>query len=306
VNYGATGDYEMKTNVDSLVKMKVKGEIIHPELWVERGFVTTWDGRPKLTVGIGGIVHNVRVGDPVFGWYADHLNAGVAVSDPDPSKQRGVNVFSCIGNPAKVLTGEAKGAEGVVVGKTYFFAGRSYRLVVDFKPEDRAKLTIGDKIEIEAWGTGLAIEGFEDVRIPSLAPDLLEKIGVIIEDGKLTVPVVKIVPGSIMGTGVGRGGSHAGAWDIQSCSPEINEELGLDSLRFGDLVAVTDVTSEYGNGVFEGGIVVGVVSHGESEIGGHGPGIATIFSGSKERLRPLIDLKANVAYYLRLREDLEW
>ena len=296
----------MKTNVDSLVKMKVKGEIIHPELWVERGFVTTWDGRPKLTVGIGGIVHNVRVGDPAFGWYADHLNAGVAVSDPDPSRQRGVNVFSCIGNPAKVLTGEAKGARGVVVGKTYFFAGRSYRLVIDFKPDDRDRLAIGDKIEIEAWGTGLAIEGFEDVRIPSLAPDLLERMGVAIEDGKLTVPVVKVVPGSLMGTGVGRGGSHAGAWDIQSCSPDLNEEIGLDDLRFGDLVAVTDVTSEYGNGVYEGGMVIGVVSHGESEIGGHGPGIATIFSGSMERLEPVIDPKANVAYYLGIRGDLEW
>ena len=61
-------------------------------------------------------------------------------------------------------------------------------MVIDFKPDDRDRLAIGDKIEIEAWGTGLAIEEFEDVRIPSLAPDLLEKIGVGIEDGRLTVP----------------------------------------------------------------------------------------------------------------------
>ena len=296
----------MKTNVDSLVRMKVKGEIIHPELWIERGFATTWDGRPKLTVGIGGIVHNVRVGDPVFGWYADHLNAGVAVSDPDRNKQRGVNVFSCIGNEAKVLTGSAKGAKGVVIGKTYFFAGGSYRLVVDFKPEDREKLTIGDKMEIEAWGTGLSITGLEDVKIMSMSPDLLPKLGVKEMDGKLQVPVVKTLPGSLMGTGVGRGGSHMGAWDIQSCSPELNKEYDLYSLRFGDIVAVTDVTCDLGNSVYEDHVVIGVVSHGESELGGHGPGIVTIFSGPKHKLEPVHDPKANVGYILGLRDDLEW
>jgi len=42
----------LKTNVESLVKMKLRGEMIHPELWVERNYVTTWDGRPKFTDGI--------------------------------------------------------------------------------------------------------------------------------------------------------------------------------------------------------------------------------------------------------------
>ena len=296
----------MKTNVDSLVKMKVRGEIIHPELWVERGFATTWDGRPKLTVGIGGIVHNVRVGDPAFGWVADHLNAGVAVSSMDSNTQRGVNVFSCIGNEATVLTGAAKGAKGIVVGKTYFFAGRSYRIIVDFEPEDREKLSIGDRIEIEAYGTGLSIEGLEELRVLSLDPTLLPKLGVKVEDGKLHVPVVKTLPGSLMGTGVGRGGAHMGAWDIQSCSPELNKEYDLHNMRFGDIIAVEDVTCEYGTSVYENHVIIGVISHGESELGGHGPGIAVIFSGPKDKLIPVHDSKANLAYILGLREDLEW
>jgi hypothetical protein len=296
----------LKTNVESLVKMKLRGEIIHPELWVERNYVTTWDGRPKLTVGIGGIVHNVRVGDPAFGWYADHLNAGTAVSDPDDTKQRAVCIFSCIGNGVKALTGEAKGAKGTVVGKTYFFAGRSHRIVVDFEPEDLAKLAIGDKVEIEAWGAGLKIDGFEDARTYSVSPDLLQAMGVEAKGGKLAVPVVKVLPGYLMGVGVGRSGPEAGAWDIQSCSPEMNEEHGLEELRFGDLVAVTDVASDWGNGVYEGGVIVGVVSHGASDIGGHGPGLAMIISTRKDRIEPVIDGKANIAYYLGLRKDMEW
>ena len=282
------------------------GEIIHPELWIERGFATTWDGRPKITVGIGGIVHNVRIGDPVFGWYADHLNAGVAVSSPDRSTQMGVNVYSCIGNEATVKTGIAKGAKGVVVGKTYFFAGRSYRLVVDFEPEDREKLTIGDKIEIEAWGTGLSIAAVKEVRIMSISPELLLKLGLKLVEGRLQVPVVKTLPGALMGTGVGRGGSHMGAWDIQSCSPELNKKYDLYSLRFGDIVAVTNVTCDLGNSVYEDHVIIGVVSHGESELGGHGPGIATIFSGPKDKLEPVLDDKANVGYILGLRGDLAW
>ena len=296
----------MKINVESLVKMKLKGEIIHPELWVERNYVTTWDGKPKLTVGIGGIVLNVKVGDPVFGWYADHLNAGVAVSSFDASKQPALNVFSCIGNKTKVLTGDAKGAGGVVVGKTYFFAGRSNRVIVYFEEEHLKKLAIGDKIEVKAYGTGLAIEGHEDVRVFSLAPHLFDAMGLKAEGGKLVVPVVKVLPGYLMGVGVGRGSSESGAWDIQSCSPELNEEHGLESLRFGDVVAVTDVSSDYGNTVFEGGTIVGVVSHGASDIGGHGPGLAMIFSSRKGKIEPVLDGKANVAYYLGLRKDLEW
>ena len=296
----------LKTNVESLVKMKLRGEVIHPELWVERNYVTTWDGRPKLTVGIGGIVHNVRVGDPAFGWYADHLNAGAAVSDPDDTKQRAVCILSCIGNEVKVLTGEAKGAKGTVVGKTYFFAGRSHRIVIDFEPGDLAKLAIGDKVEIEAWGTGLKIDGFEDARTYSVSPDLLQAMDVEARGGKLAVPVVKVLPGYLMGVGVGRGGPEAGAWDIQSCSPEMNEEHGLEGLRFGDIVAVTDVASDWGNGVYEGGVIVGVVSHGASDIGGHGPGLATIISTRKERIEPVIDGKANIAHYLGLRKDMEW
>jgi hypothetical protein len=286
----------LKTNVESLVKMKLRGEVIHPELWVERNYVTTWDGRPKLTVGIGGIVHNVRVGDPAFGWYADHLNAGAAVSDPDNTKQRAVCTFSCIGNEVKVLTGEAKGAKGTVVGKTYFFAGRSHRIVVDFEPGNLEKLAIGDKVEIEAWGTGLKIDGFEDARTYSISPDLLQAMGVQAKGGKLAVPVVKVLPGYLMGVGVGRSGPEAGAWDIQSCSPEMNEEHGLEELRFGDIVAVTDVASDWGNGVYEGGVIVGVISHGASDIGGHGPGLAMIISTHKERIQPVIDGKANIAH----------
>jgi hypothetical protein len=169
-----------------------------------------------------------------------------------------------------------------------------------------SKLTIGDKIEIESWGTGLQIEGYEDVRVFSMSPSLFEALNLEEKSGRLQIPVTKTLPGELMGVGVGRGAPESGAWDIQSCSPQLNKKHGLDTLRFGDLVAVTDVRSNYGNGVYDKGVIVGVVSHGASEIGGHGPGLAILFSGMKDRIEPVHDNKANVGYYLGIRGDLEW
>jgi hypothetical protein len=31
----------LKTNVESLLKMKLRGEVIHPGLWAERNYATT-------------------------------------------------------------------------------------------------------------------------------------------------------------------------------------------------------------------------------------------------------------------------
>ena len=285
---------------------KVTGQIVHPELWVERGYATTWDGRPKITVGMGGIVLNVKIGDPVFGWYADHINAGVAVSDPDASRRTALNVFSCLGNRAKILSGDAKGSEGTVVGKTFFFSARTPGLVVHYDAGTLPRLAIGDRCEVEAHGVGLSIEDFPDIRVLSMSPTIFNALNLEAGSGKLRVPVAMEIPGKMMGVGVGGGPTEMGAWDIQSCSPQLNKELGLERLRFGDFVAVRDVDADWGRGVYDGGIIVGVISHGASELGGYGPGVAPVFSSKKGRIEPIIDSKANVAYYLGLRKDLRW
>jgi len=286
--------------------MKLRGEIIHPELWAERSFAVTWDGKPKVTIGIGGIVYNVRVGDNIFGWVSDQLNAGVAVSDSDASRQAAINVYSCIGNSVKMLTGDCKGVKGTVVGKTHNQMARNNRIIVDFQPDDLKKLTIGDRMEIEAWGSGLAIDEYNDLRIMSLSPQLVEAMKLKENGKKIQVPVTNVLPGNLMGVGVGSGASEAGSWNIQSCSPKLNKKYGLESLRFGDIVAVKNVSSDYGNSVYQGGLIVGVISHGASDLGGHGPGLAIIFSTKKNRIEPVIEDKANVAYYLGLRKDKKW
>ena len=57
-------------------------------------------GRAFLWPTFGGVVYNVSVGDSAFGWSGDCVHPGVSISHPDANKNRGLNVFACVGNEA--------------------------------------------------------------------------------------------------------------------------------------------------------------------------------------------------------------
>ena len=62
----------VKTNKDKLMKQVLLGKIAPPVMFVQGGligaYMTTWDGKPKIGVGVGGIKYNVKVGDSCYGW----------------------------------------------------------------------------------------------------------------------------------------------------------------------------------------------------------------------------------------------
>lgn len=64
--------------------------------------------------------------------------------------------------------------------------------------------------------------------------------------------------------------------------------------------------SHYARGIHPGAVTIGVVSHGASESAGHGPGVSPIISSPPGRVKPVVDDKANVAYYLGLRPEIDW
>src|SRR2546421_99044 len=82
--------------------------------------------------------------------------------------------------------------------------GGAEHVMIDFPTEVLEKLVIGDRIQVRAFGVGLAIEGFPDVLCTGLDPDLFEKWITKTKDGKLEVPVAKMAPAAIMGSGLGR------------------------------------------------------------------------------------------------------
>ena len=146
----------IRTNIDKLVKISVMGEVSSP-VFARSTYRISADGKPVVLPGVGGITYNIRVGDLATGWMADHVEPGVSIKNKEKTDRfpsganMALNVLACVGNEAKVVSGDAKGAKGVVTGKH----GGIEHVLVDFSPEVMEKLLIGDKILIKAYGVGL-------------------------------------------------------------------------------------------------------------------------------------------------------
>ena len=290
----------IETNRDKLIEMAVQGEIISPS---SISYRATWDGQPKLALGMGGIKYNLRVGDSCFGWASgDHVEPGVTIQGkerPSPS-ECALALFACIGNEARVVSGEGKGARGVFTGR---HAGSDD--IVWFGEEDLEKLAIGDKVQVRAHGVGLKIRGYDDVRVNKCSPRLLESLGIEVSDGRLVVPVVKEVPGFLMGSGIGFWPLVEPVdYDIQTTDPKAVKKYGLETLRLGDVVALRDQLCINGRGYYRGALTVGVIIHGASDYSGHGPGVNPILSTKDGRLGTRLEPDANIALYLGLRDKL--
>ncbi len=292
---------KVKTNEDKLVKISVMGEIASPV--TRTAYRITYDGRPVVLPGTGGITYNIRVGDPATGWQADHVEPGVSIENKenDPrfkqAANTSLNILSCVGNEASVVAGEAKGEKGTVVGKH----GGIEHVMVDFSEEVMDRLVIGDKMQVKAYGVGLELPDFPEVKVMNLDPEFLSKMKLQDQDGKLGIPATHRVPAKIMGSGLGQSQTYSGDYDIQLFDEGTKEEYGLDSLRFGDLVAILDADHSFGRIYKEGAVSVGIVVHSDCVISGHGPGVTTLFTSSNGMIEPKIDSDANIATILGLR-----
>lgn len=286
----------MKTNRDRLVKLSVQGEVSHPT--IRSPYRVGFDGIARAVPGTGGITYNVRVGDPALGWAGDHVEPGVSTKNKDADANAAYHLYACIGNQATVLTGEAKGAKGVVTGKH----GGIDHVLIDFPPEVLEKLAIGDKVQVMAYGAGLEIEDFPGIKVMNLDPDLLEKMGLALtSSGKLRVPVVATVPAHLMGSGIGSPSAERGDYDITTQDKEELAAHGLDKLRLGDIVAILDRASFYGRHYSRGAIEIGVVVHCDSYLSGHGPGVTTLLTAKAGEIEVEIEPAANIARYLGIR-----
>ncbi|MBN1315126.1 MAG: DUF4438 domain-containing protein, partial [Anaerolineales bacterium] len=158
------------------------------------------EGKPYAVPFMGGINYNVRVGDSAYWWVADHIEPGVTTANPDNETNISLNNLVCIGNRARVVSGDAKGAKGIVVGKH----GGVEHVILDFEPDIREKLVYGDKIMICLLGRGLVFEDYPAIKTLGIAPELVRAMMLRDgPDGKLIVPVAAQVPSLLMGAGLG-------------------------------------------------------------------------------------------------------
>jgi len=295
----------LRTNVEKLVKISVVGEVASPVFG--RGvYNISAQGTPLVLPGVGGITYNVRVGDSACGWEADHVEPGVSIENKenDPRFGQGaniaLNVLSCVGNEAVVVTGDAKGAKGVVTGKH----GGIEHVLVDFQSETLEKLMLGDKVLVKAFGVGLKLLDYSEIKVMNMDARFLEALKPKAKGDRLEIPVTHIVPAAIMGSGLGANQTYSGDYDIQLFDEDARKEYRLDGLRLGDLVAILDADHSYGRIYKQGAVSVGIVVHTNCVTSGHGPGVTTLFTSSTGKIIPKVDAKANIASILKLRADI--
>jgi hypothetical protein len=292
----------LKTNKDKLVVISVLGEVAAPR--VRTPYRITHEGEPKVFPGTGGITYNIKVGDLALGWVGDHIEPGVSMRNLNEKdyENPGLNLYACIGNSALVVSGDAKGAKGFVTGKH----GGIEHVLCWFDQPTLEKLVIGDKIQIRACGQGLALDDLPAVKFYNLDPALFEKMGLMLEAGVtpeagvLEFPVTHIIPPELMGSGLGSVSAASGDYDITTQDEESIKRLGLDKLRFGDVVFLADTDNSFGRCFKRGATTVGVVVHSNCVIAGHGPGVTTIATSAKGAIKPIINKDANIARYLNL------
>lgn len=281
----------IRLNEEVLVKISVYGAVSQPS---HRGYVVDSLGKGHIIPGIGGITYNLRLGDPAFGWAGDHVEPEVSLYNPNKADSEALNILACIGNEARVASGDAKGETGYVIGK---HSGAEHVMVHFSNPACLDKMNVGDGVLIKAQGQGAKIEGFESVMLNSIDPGLLQRMVAINADGKLEAPIAAEVPAALMGSGIGMD-SYRGDYDIMTQDEAQVARYRLGGLRLGDMVLLRDCWNVYGRGVRKGAVSIGVVIHSDCVVGGHGPGIVNVMSAKEGLITGRFDAKCNIMDYM--------
>ena len=295
-----TRNNTLATNEVDLVAVSVAGAVAHPGFpgLPAEPYRLAADGTSFLLPTHGGIVYNVSVGDRAFGWAADCIHPGVSIGQADDNKNRGLNVFACVGNRAKVMTGGAAGTTGVVTGKSGRF---SEQVIVHLPCEARTRMAVGDQVLVRAEGVGMTLTDHPDVSLKGIAPGLLAALPAEEEDGQVAFGVTAQIPAHLVGAGLGLT-SEGGSLHMRSTDRELLAELGLDRLRLGDLVALEDTDSRYNHGYLRGARAIGVVASTDGPRAGYGPGIAVFMTAPGGQLGSFDAPEANLVELLGLED----
>lgn len=301
------GNQKAEFNRNELVRQAAVGYIAAPG-GGSSPYRINPEGKIFVLPGTGSITYNFRTGDSAVNIAGDHVEPAVTLynlgttGSRSSSESAGFNLLSCIGNKVKIISGEAKGAVGRVIGKH----GGAEHVMVDF-PDDSVfdKLVIGDKMQVYTYGVGMTLKNISGVEVMNMSPFLMEALteaGMRISpDGRINVPVTHKVPAKIMGSGLGSSHVYRGDYDIQMFDEKTVKEYNLDTLRFGDLVAVVDADNTYGRIYKQGAVSIGVIAHSNSKIAGHGPGFTTLMTSAEGKIDLEITPEANLAVLLKIR-----
>jgi len=292
-----------KMNTDKLVKLAALGKV--QGLWRFGEYEYNRKGNMDFLPGLGSISYNVDLGDNCFGWEADHIQPGVAVTsygadtNDDVTENETLNAYACIGNEVEIIQSESpvRGKKGFIAGQH----GGIDQVIVYFPQEVKERIRIGDNVQIRVFGQGLKLLDYPDIKVYNIDPWVLEVIDVSENKRKhqVKVPVAHIVPGCLLGSGVGDDRTYGSDFDIMTQDTNLITKLGLDKLKLGDIIAWEDIDATHGPCYIKGAMSIGVVVHGDCIYPGHGPGVVFIMTAPKEVKGQLVPVKYKNGINLR-------
>lgn len=292
-----------RVNRADLVMVTVAGQAAHP-VGQKNAYRIGYDGVPRVLPGTGGIVINHRIGDRCVGLAGDHVEPGVALHNntrevvgPRDGPNNALITYACVGNRVRIVSGPCSGKMGLVTGKH----GGINHVLTDFPTSVLMQMQIGDRVQIYSCGLGMRLLDYDDIEVMNCAPGLLRRWGIQERDNRLFVPVTHKIPSALMGSGLGKNTIWRGDYDIQLADPIMRRRYGLGSLRFGDMVAITDSDNRRGPSLSAGRTSIGVIVHGDSTVSGHGPGVTVLLTGPAHRLRVVHRPHANLANIYNVR-----
>jgi hypothetical protein len=273
-------------NRAALVTTAIAGRIAPPRLHPET-LAHDREGRAFFLPGTGGVALGVHAGDPIDRWVGDHLMVGASVEEADgsPAMPGALHLLSCIGNRVRDGSGALL---GVVAGKRGGLAPGHFApslVAVEIDDARIPHVAPGDRVVVEAEGSGLELPDWPDVGLCNLSPRLLDALPMAEEARRLVVEVRGIVAARAAGAGLG---TDAWVGDLEITEPE-TVEGSVSDLCFGDLVAFADIDARAGRYYRPGHVAIGLVAHGPGPAPGHGPGITILTTG------PATSLTARVA-----------
>lgn len=254
------------------------------------------NGEIKLVPSFGGITYNFSLGDNVYEIKGDHVEPDVSIRNENREENEALNMLACIGNEAKVLTGEMKGSVGYVIGKH----GVVDHILIHFSRDVLENLSIDDKIQIKAIGQGVQLSNQDDIRVMNIDPSLLQSISSINNKGELAVEVSCKIPSYLIGSGLGSDNPCIGDFDIMSDDREELKRYGIEKLKLGDIVLIENLDCLYGVCYYSGSKTIGIVVHGDSIQSGHGPGIVPIITTRGGSIDITYNNDANIKHYIGL------
>jgi hypothetical protein len=289
----------LRTNIDLLVKQSVLGTIVHPRLSLRNPYLVDASGGVHVYPSAGGITYNVSVGDSAIDFVGDHVEPCVSITSAGAGGERStlgaLSILSCIGNEAVVVSGAATGSTGTVTGKH----GGVEHVLIDFEHSILERLAIGDNIQVRAFGQGLELKDFPDIKVMNIDPGLLSRMEIRRQKNRIVVPVTYSIPAALLGSGLGKRHSFSGDYDIQISDSAVIEKYKLRDLRLGDVIAVMDADCRFGGSIRSGSVSIGVIVHASCITSGHGPGMTVILSTGRELIVPKIDGAANIANFIK-------